>query len=190
MSKVYISSDLHLGHTNIIKYCPESRGHFETVDQMNEQIITNINSMVSDEDTLILVGDLCFTSPLKGCEYLKRINGKKILIWGNHDKKLRNSTEFQSQRGLMGVIQEADYLELTHTHGGIKHNICLMHFPILSWHRAGHGAMHFFGHCHTPKSKNIPRGRSQDIGLDSNDMIPYDMDDLVVKMSKINPSDY
>lgn len=185
--KTWITSDLHFHHSNIIKYSPESRGHFTSVEEMNEAIVENINSKVREDDILIIAGDVCFAKPEVGVEFLKRINGFKKIVWGNHDKKLRDSSVFQQSRGMMGVVWEGDYLEFKHNFEGKHYPVVVSHFPFLTWDRAGHGSCHFFGHCHTPKSKNLPRGRSQDIGMDSNDMMPYDLDDLVQKMSKIDP---
>jgi calcineurin-like phosphoesterase family protein len=81
MSKTYITSDLHFDHANILKYSPWARGHFRDVNQMNEAIVSNINSMVTDQDTLIIAGDICFSSHGKTAEFLKRINGQKKLVW-------------------------------------------------------------------------------------------------------------
>lgn len=186
MSKTYITSDLHFGHSNIIKYCPKSRGDLISVDEMNEQIITNINSKVSEDDTLILVGDLCFSSPMKGCEFLKRINGKKIIIWGNHDKKLRESTEFKAQRDLIGVIKECDYLEMAHVVDEIRHFICLMHYPLRFWNRMDHKSINLHGHCHSSFENRNTQGvgvRQMDIGLDGNYLFPHDLDEICREMS-------
>lgn len=180
--KIWISSDFHFSHGNIIKYCPESRGHFTNADEMNDTIINNMNSHISTDDTLIIVGDIGFCKPPEICSYLNRINGKKVIVWGNHDSRLRYSEELASVQNVIGTH---DYLEFSHEVNGAKHYICVMHFPMLEWHRKHHGAMHFFGHRHTPYSKNIPTIRSMDIGLDGGMLMPHLLDNLCLKLSDL-----
>ena len=80
MSKTYFISDLHIGDANIIKY--ENRP-FNNVYEMNNKLVSNWNSVVTDEDTVFIVGD--FISDLNSFEYLSRFKGHIKLIVGNHD---------------------------------------------------------------------------------------------------------
>lgn len=180
--KIWISSDFHFSHSNIIKFCPESRGQFQSVDEMGETLVNNLNSDISVDDTLIIVGDIGFGKPAVTCDYLNRINGKKIIVWGNHDTRLRYSTEFASVKNIIGAY---DYLEFTHIIDDKKHHICVMHFPLMEWHRKHHGAINLFGHKHTPASKNIPTNRSMDIGIDGGMMRPHLVDNLCITLSEI-----
>lgn len=85
--RIFITSDTHFGHMNIIKYCNRP---FETVEQMNETIIDNWNKTVGVNDIVIHCGDFCLgrgarqTAPR---EFRRKLNGKVILILGNHDDK-------------------------------------------------------------------------------------------------------
>ena len=87
---IYITSDFHLTHENIIKYV----GRFEqkiTYQEYANKILNYLRSVLKKDDTLIYLGDLdC--GPHKNIENLKRyfdlIPGKKIFIRGNHDKWL------------------------------------------------------------------------------------------------------
>ena len=180
--KIWISSDFHFSHSNIIKFCQESRGQFQSVDEMGETLVNNLNSDISVDDTLIIVGDVGFGKPAVTCDYLNRINGKKIIVWGNHDTRLRYSTEFASVKNIIGTY---DYLEFTHIIDDKKHYICVMHFPLMEWHRKHHGAYHFFGHKHTPASKINPTSRAIDIGIDGGNMRPHHIDALCLKLNPI-----
>ena len=185
-NKIWISSDFHFSHSNVIKYCGESRGHFTSVDEMNEALIDNFNNLLTECDTLIIVGDIGFAKPTEICEYLNRISCKKIIVWGNHDSKLRYSSEFSKAQN---IIDTLDYLEFTHELDGKKHPICVMHFPLLEWHRKHRGSFHFHGHQHTPLSKNTNIGklhRSKDIGIDGiAGFKPHLIDDLCKEMLEI-----
>lgn len=79
---VFFISDTHFGHENIIKYCDRP---FTTVKEMNEKIIKNWNSVVKRDDIVYFLGDFCFgdVNPEK---MLKKLNGKKRMILGNHDR--------------------------------------------------------------------------------------------------------
>lgn len=187
MSKTYITSDIHWGHSNILKYSPWARGHFRDITDMNEAIVRNINSMVTDEDTLIIAGDICFARPEIGVEYLKRLNGIKKIVWGNHDVKLRESSVYQQSRGLMGVVFDADYLEFDHKFQDKKYKIVVTHYPFLTWNRSHHGSCNFHGHGHASPENRNTQGmcvRQMDIGLDGNSMMPHCMDDLCSEMSR------
>jgi len=80
MSKVYLTSDLHLGHKNIHKFRPD----FKTAEEHHEIIFDNLASSINKRDSLILLGDVCFTR-----DWLERIKTikclSKTLIVGNHD---------------------------------------------------------------------------------------------------------
>lgn len=83
--RTWLSSDLHLGHSNILKY---SNRPFKDCDEMNAKLIQYHNERVKPEDTYIHVGDFCFKSGI-GCvkytHWLDQMNGHKIMIKGNHD---------------------------------------------------------------------------------------------------------
>lgn len=88
--KVFIISDTHFNHTNIIKYCNRP---FASVAEMNQTLIDNWNRVVRPQDTVIHCGDFAFTRANKKAAgdairaLTKSLNGRKILILGNHDDK-------------------------------------------------------------------------------------------------------
>src|SRR5574344_1744695 len=82
---VFVISDTHFGHKNIIKF---EKTQFSTIEEHDETIIRNWNRVVTrKEDVVYHLGDVGLT---KG-DYLKsaisRLRGYKILIMGNHDRK-------------------------------------------------------------------------------------------------------
>lgn len=83
MSNVFFTSDYHLGHANIIKFCGRP---FKDVDHMNESLIRNHNARVRDTDMVYHIGDFMFRSRRHINYYLERLNGNIILLKGNHDK--------------------------------------------------------------------------------------------------------
>jgi len=83
MNNVFMTSDLHFVHKQIIDY--ENRP-FRNVDEMNETLVINWNSVVdSATDKVFVLGDFCFGGIERTKEFLRRLNGYKILVKGCHD---------------------------------------------------------------------------------------------------------
>lgn len=85
MRDIFIISDTHFGHTNILKFLNEDGSHtrgFSSVEEMNETIVDNWNKTVRDEDIVYHLGDVYFG---QGHSVLTRLRGRKRLILGNHD---------------------------------------------------------------------------------------------------------
>lgn len=83
MSKRFLFSDPHFGHKNILLIADRP---FNTVQEMNESLIKNWNSVVGNDDTVYLLGDICMNMSKKTItELLYQLKGDIILIMGNHD---------------------------------------------------------------------------------------------------------
>ncbi|AIJ05417.1 hypothetical protein JH146_0568 [Methanocaldococcus bathoardescens] len=85
MGKIYLISDTHFNHANIIKYCNRP---FSNVEEMNKTLIKNWNNIVRDKDIVYFLGDFVLSKNKieKAKELMKSLNGKIIFIKGNHDK--------------------------------------------------------------------------------------------------------
>lgn len=84
---IFFTSDLHLGHENIIKYCGRP---FRDRHHMHDTLIRNWNSRVKEYDTVYHVGDFCFKGGWQGdkpkaIQWEEELHGKIIHIKGNHD---------------------------------------------------------------------------------------------------------
>jgi len=78
--KYWITADFHLNHTNIIRYCKRP---FDSVENMNYELIRRWNEQVKSEDVIFFNGDFCFKN---GIDWEQQLNGKIIFLFGNHDK--------------------------------------------------------------------------------------------------------
>jgi calcineurin-like phosphoesterase family protein len=83
-NSVFIISDTHFFHKNIIQY--ENRP-FQDVEEMNDILIKNWNNIVKKNDKVFHLGDVSFSNKEKTKEIICKLNGYKILIMGNHDKQ-------------------------------------------------------------------------------------------------------
>ena len=87
----WFTADFHFYHENIIKY---SNRPFKNIKIMHDVLINNYNSLVDPEDEVYIIGDLSLIGPENYYSLeriVKRMNGNKHLILGNHDR-LKPST--------------------------------------------------------------------------------------------------
>jgi calcineurin-like phosphoesterase family protein len=160
----WFTSDLHLGHANIIKYCNRP---FSSVDEMNETLIANWNARVKPDEIVYHVGDFAF-----GCtkehvsQFIYRLNGRKFFIRGNHEHLLD---------AVFGAPLIKDYLEV----GVDGQKIVLFHYGLRTWHHDLRGTWHLFGHSHTGLP---PLGKSCDVGVDAWNYAPVSFEELKVFM--------
>lgn len=83
MRDYWFTSDTHFFHKNIIRYCKRP---FSSVEEMNEVLIDNWNSVVKPGDLVYHLGDVAMGYNKGEFEKLwPRLNGSKRLIVGNHD---------------------------------------------------------------------------------------------------------
>jgi calcineurin-like phosphoesterase family protein len=116
-------ADPHWGHANIIKY--ESRP-FSCVEEMNATLIDRYNAAIKPDQTCLWVGDVFFRSFQLAAEIMKQLNGKKILVRGNHDR----SAGSMAKLGFMAVTNE-----LTLSIGGKP--VRVSHYPYWKdWYNA------------------------------------------------------
>lgn len=105
---IYLTSDEHYGHNNIIAYCNRP---FANVEEMNASLISNHNDVVGQDDIVYHLGDFCMNEKLVPT-VLKQLNGTHYLVAGNHDrchpvnKKWLAAKERYLLYGFAGVYQE------------------------------------------------------------------------------------
>jgi len=165
--KTWITSDLHFGHKNIMSFCPQTRARFNNdVAYMNNAMVEEWNYKVQPEDTVYILGDVAFMSGSDAGRMIKRLNGTKILIEGNHDKKTLNDVTFRS-----AFKEIHKYLDIKYD----GHKIVMFHYPISEWDQMHRGALHFHGHLHGGVS-GLENYRAMDVGMDSTGEIVISME--------------
>jgi calcineurin-like phosphoesterase family protein len=82
--KTFLISDTHFDHKMIMEYEP-SRQQFGDRFDMTEAIIERWNETVGPNDLVFHLGDVFFCGAKRAEEIASRLNGRKILIDGNHD---------------------------------------------------------------------------------------------------------
>lgn len=168
MTKTFITSDLHFGHANILKFNPDTRQYLD-VDHMNSEMIKYWNNTVAHNDLVYILGDVAFCNVEKAINIFRGLTGRKILVEGNHDRKLLKNDDFRS------------CFEEIHTYLTINYNgsrICMFHYPIAEWDQCHRGAIHFHGHVHG-KPTGLEKYRVRDAGLDATGKVVTLLDDLI-----------
>lgn len=172
MTKVFVTSDLHFGHTNVIKFCPETRGMFSSAEEMNEGMIEAWNKEVSNDDTVYILGDVAFMPASDACKILARLNGKKILIEGNHDYRIVRDRMFRSYFQDIYKLYEFVYQ---------KQKIVMCHYPLAAWNQSHRGAIMLHGHLHG-KPSGLEHFRIKDVGYDSTGKVVSLLDDIIAEV--------
>lgn len=80
--RVWLTSDLHFGHANILTYAAR---HHRDVAQMNADLLAMLRKQVGPEDLLVIAGDLMFGEDPAVLDALAKLSGSLILVVGNHD---------------------------------------------------------------------------------------------------------
>jgi len=79
----YFTADLHFGHGNIIGYCDRP---FPDVDAMDAALVVRWNATVGPDDEVIVLGDFAMGRIADTLPLTARLNGRKVLLAGNHDR--------------------------------------------------------------------------------------------------------
>lgn len=136
----YYIADTHFGHKNILKYEPDRPGN--SIEEMQEIMIEKWNNKVKEKDNVFILGDFAFRGAKMKMEdiveLLKKLNGNKWLIIGNHDKN------YITKLCKYGVIGIADEMEI---YDGDDY-VVMSHYPFEIWNHKHHGAIHLHGHTH------------------------------------------
>jgi calcineurin-like phosphoesterase family protein len=172
--KTWITSDLHFGHKNIMKFCPKTRGHYTDTDVMREDMIRIWNESVSPEDLTYILGDVAFLPAAEAVKIMRRLNGRKILVEGNHDRKMLNDPVFRS-------CFEEVHKYLWITYAGTQ--VIMFHYPIAEWDQMHRGAVHFHGHLHGNTS-GLEKYRARDAGCDATGQVVWLMEDAIADALK------
>lgn len=171
-SKIYLTSDSHYGHSNILKFCDRP---FKDIEEHDKMLIENWNKKVPQDGLVFHLGDFAWG----GYEFWKKIreqlNGDIILIKGNHDQR-NMSTKAEEE-----LFKYVSWQMLVEIEG---RKVWLNHYPFLCYagvyREPNKLSFQAYGHCHSGPNKqgqDIPRlvncfPTQYDVGVDNNDYEP------------------
>ena len=167
---IYYISDLHLNHANIINMCGRP---FADVDLMNQILIDNWNTTITNKDIVYFLGDFAFKcNQEQATNLLRQLNGKKYFIKGNHDKTT-----------WLNRIKEEKLIEGWFDYKEINDNgrmVILCHYPLHSWNGLYRGSYHLYGHVHNLTVENNEwQYRRYNVSVEAINYTPVTLDDLI-----------
>jgi calcineurin-like phosphoesterase family protein len=171
MTKIFVISDTHFNHANILKFTDEGgypvRPGFKNVSDMNEFMIRSWNDTVGPEDHVYHLGDVYFGPDDAADDILSRLNGKKRLIVGNHDEIKSRVLQKHFQKMMLWRLFK-------------EHDILLTHVPIhQSEIRKAKYNVH--GHIH---QNDAPSSSHINVSVEKTGYRPILLDDIVGKYGK------
>lgn len=167
---IWFTSDLHIGHKNIIKHCPQRaiEGGFDPEDIVahDRWIIEKWNNTVKKQDIVYINGDFIIQSRDYAVRILSQLKGKKHLILGNHDKACQNLDNFFES---ITQIKEVRFKKENFDFLEEDFDIVLCHYPMMTWNKKPYGASMVHGHCHNRLTEvnNESKELRVDVGWDS-----------------------
>ena len=172
---IFVTSDTHFNHDKEFLYYP--RG-FNSIQEHDEKVIENWNSIVRPTDEVYHLGDFMMSGDLQyGINCMKSLNGFIYLIVGNHDSKNR-----------LKEVALLDNVEVIGYGTQLKYNkdrsYFLCHYPTLcaSWSREGKINSKVFslcGHAHTQnRFVDWPYGGIYHCELDAHNCFPKALDEI------------
>ena len=189
MTTIWYTADTHFGHANIIKHCNRP---FETVEEMDEALIEKWNSLVGSNDIVYHLGDVGMGSDTHTLECVGRLNGRKRLIYGNHDSvHPRHRKAAPRQRQWMKFFESINAFDM---HKIAGREVMLSHFPYAGDHtdedrmspwrlRNEH---RFLLHGHVHDAWILEEGQ-YNVGVDVHDFLPVSLEH-VTEMIKLHDS--
>ena len=116
MSNRFVISDTHFGHTNSWEKFKLPNGDplrpFTSTEEMDETMVERWNAVVRPQDTVYHLGDVVINR--KSLHHVKRLNGKKRLVRGNHDIFKDEDYREVGFESLYGVRVFVDQFILSH----------------------------------------------------------------------------
>ena len=193
--RIFFTSDPHFGHKNVLTFCERP---FADLSAMHESLIANWNSVVTNDDTVFLLGDVFWTHNKTFMKHVyAQLNGRIYLIFGNHDLVEAYKAGFPNVTILHDIvmiwIDLYDPVQDTST----MYQIQLCHFPLMTWpQRIHHNCMHLHGHIHsmlvgnfTGMDSALPRWPNQyDVGVDNNNYTPIEFQEVLKKLNLLPES--
>lgn len=151
----FFTADEHYGHSNILKY---SNRPFDSIKEMNSELIKRHNEVVSKNDIVIHAGDFTLKDSKYAWSIIDQLNGTNIFIKGSHDRWLNNvpTSHIYEKR-----IQDI--------------HIVVCHYAMRVWPRSHYNSWQLYGHSH---GRLGPIGKQYDVGVDNNSYYPISFDHL------------
>lgn len=181
---IWFTSDLHFGHSNILKFCDRP---WKTTEEMDKALINNWNSVVKENDIVFNLGDFAFAPNWRWKQLIEQLNGVHYLIIGNHDRSRYPGDSIMS---LFKDVQQQMLVQIDNK------KIYLNHCPLLCYDGVYRSKQDMTwalsGHVHVKKENNTGKDFERlrymlptqyDVGVDFNDYKPISFKEVSNKIN-------
>jgi calcineurin-like phosphoesterase family protein len=158
--RVWITSDLHFMHTNIIGYCDRP---FFNVESMTDALMATLQKVPKDE-LILFGGDMAMGNYQKAVELIRRLPGRKILIAGNHDLTRDGICKLALEKDLFEAV--VPFLAWLGYQGRL---VVVSHYPILVPETYKNTpVLNYHGHLHEKTLPSTLMVKYMNVGWDIN----------------------
>lgn len=209
----YVTSDLHLSHTNIAKYANRPFDNSVSTYHMDSTLVKNWNKVVEENDTVLCLGDMALGDMSFSIPMYSQMNGLKYLIPGNHDgnssimkkrykKKLDKLAEWEELYKNEFINLPESGVELSIILNDVEYSGFASHYP--PYNDGHHGLNNGFpdkfeklrppkpkkkefvlhGHTHTHSLYDTNFKNVFHMGVDAHDLTPVPSEEVVVLFEK------
>lgn len=189
---IFFTSDWHIGHANSILF---DKRPFSNLEIMHKSLIARYNAQVPSWGICYFLGDIGVGSSEECQRVLRQLNGTKVLILGNHDKKLHamHLAGFDAVLNEAAMYIQGERVTMTHCplRGLFRENVEGMKGAHAgqNWHGEhkqiefsieNQGQFHLHGHIHSPNSGKSQKilGRQFDVGVPANNYRPVSISEI------------
>jgi len=171
--RILWSSDHHFGHRALLGERMSTRRPFASIEEHDETLISNWNAAVWPGDTVWHLGDFCYRcSEERARAIFYRLNGRKFLVRGNHDK-------IGARLPWDGIVDVARVV--VPGPDGTVQGIWVSHYAHRVWPRMHYGDLHLYGHSHG----TLPgTAASTDVGVDCFGFRPVTLDEIRTRLAE------
>lgn len=180
MSNIWLTSDTHFSHNQPFLYEPRD---FKNIDEHNEAIIQNWNSVVQPDDIVYHLGDVMLNDDEHGIKCLQRLNGHIRMVRGNHDSDNR----LLKYADCWNVESVGDWALMIKDG---KQSIYLSHFPTITSNYdvdkpLKARVLNLCGHSHTKDAfQDWDKGLIYHVELDAHDNKPVALEEVMKDIRK------
>lgn len=186
MKNIWFTSDTHYSHANItgskVSIWKNGYRNFDSIEEMNNTLINNINKCVGENDILYHLGDWSFSGVQNILYFRRSLVCKNInLILGNHDKHIIDK-EIIIDGESFNMIKLFSSVNSVFSGNIDKKYFHLSHYAHRVWPNSQTGSIHLYGHSHG----TLPGiGKSMDVGIDCHpEFRPFNVDEILEIMNK------
>ena len=179
MTRTFFSADHHFGHAGILSPKMNAPRPFASIEEHDRTLVACWNAIVRKEDVVHHLGDFAYKcTPGYAASLLRRLNGRKFLVRGNHD-------EIGKSLPWDGPVRDVARVHVQDPGMRSARGAWLSHYAHRVWPHMHRGDLHLFGHSHGSLE---PIPNSLDVGVDCWGWTPVTLPQILARLEELGLS--